>query len=127
VESLKSEFDVQVSSKAEKIIEYKLGAFSKKYHTVEALKLALDETLSRINIDEIYEISRAMFQDAIDSRDYAKILLIYNRKSLPTRISGIFGLAKGEYEKLLVRLMKGDKQEEIVSALKTYLPSFNVS
>ncbi|WP_234423188.1 DUF4435 domain-containing protein [Flavobacterium sp. RSP49] len=127
VESLKSEFDVQVSSKAEKIIEYKLGAFSKKDHTAEALKLALDETLSRINIDEIYKISGAMFQDAIDSRDYAKILLIYNRKSLPTRISGIFGLAKGEYEKLLVRLMKGDKQEEIVSALKTYLPSFNGS
>lgn len=127
IESLKSEFDVQVSSKAEKIIEYKLGAFSKKDHSVAALKLALEETLSRINIEEIYESSRVMFQDAIDSRNYAKILLIYNRKSLPTRISGIFGLAKGEYEKLLVRLMKGDKQEEIIRSLKTYLPSFNCS
>lgn len=124
IESLKKEFDVQVSTKAEKVIEYKLGAFSKKDHTIDSLKSALNETVSRINIDEIYEISRKEFQDAIDSRDYAKILLIYNRKSLPTRISSIFGLAKGEYEKLLVRLMKGDKKEEIVNALKAYLPNF---
>jgi hypothetical protein len=51
-----------------------------------------------------------------------QLLLIYNRKSLPNRISSIFGLANGEYGKLLVRLLKGSRQNEIILALKEYLP-----
>ncbi|WP_334125416.1 DUF4435 domain-containing protein [Empedobacter brevis] len=127
IEALKQEFDVQISSKAEKIIEYRLGAFSKQAHSIKGLSDALDVTLSRINIEEIYAQCSQLFQKAIDERDYQTLLLIYNRKSLPNRISPIFGLGKGEYEKLLVRLLKGSRKHEIIENIKPYLPNFNVS
>jgi energy-coupling factor transporter ATP-binding protein EcfA2 len=122
ISSLNSEFNVQVSSKAEKIVEYKLGAYSKESNSEQGLKDGLDTTLSRIDIPTIYETTRATYQDAIDNRNLEQLLLIYNRKSLPNRISSIFGLANGEYGKLLVRLLKGTRQNEIVNALKQFLP-----
>lgn len=125
ITSLTSEFDIQISSKSEKIIEYKLGAYSKEANTEQGLVDGLSTTLGRIDIPVIYEESRVLYQTAIDSRDLEKLLLIYNRKSLPDRISRIFGLANGEYGKLLVRLLKGSRQIEIITALKQYLPNLN--
>jgi energy-coupling factor transporter ATP-binding protein EcfA2 len=122
INSLTTEFDVQVSSKAVKIIEYKLGAYSKESNDEQGLVDGLTTTLSRIDIPVIYEQTRNSYHTAIDNRDLPELLLIYNRKSLPNRISSIFGLANGEYGKLLVRLLKGSRQNQIISALKEYLP-----
>jgi len=122
IASLTSEFDLQVSSKAEKIIEYQLGAFSKETNTEQGIVDGLNTTIGRIDIPTTYETSRVLYQSAIDSRDLKQLLLIYNRKSLPNRISPIFGLANGEYGKLLIRLLKGSRQNEIITALKEYLP-----
>jgi energy-coupling factor transporter ATP-binding protein EcfA2 len=123
IDSLNGELELQISSKAEKIIEYKLGAYSKKRNNKQGLIDALAETNSRINIDEIYQQCDTLFKTAIDNRDLERLLLIYNRKSLPNRISGIFGLGKGEYEKLMLRLLRGSKTVEITNALKQYLPN----
>lgn len=125
IDALTTEFDTQVSSKAEKVIEYKLGAFSKEVNTEQGLVDGLSTTLNRIDIHAIYEEARVLYQSAIDDRNLEQLLLIYNRKTLPNRISEIFGLANGEYGKLLVRLLKGSRQNEIVTALKKYLPDLN--
>jgi len=126
IEALNSEFEVQVSSKSEKIIQYKLGAFSKESNSEQGLTDGLATTLGKIDIPAIYEESRVIYQKAIDNRNLEELLLIYNRKSLPDRISGIFGLGNREYGKLLVRMLKGTHQAEIVTALKEYLPTFNL-
>jgi hypothetical protein len=122
INALQEEFEIQVSSKAEKIIEYKLGAFSKRSHSEQGLVDALQETLSRINIGEIYAQCRREFQNAIDSRNLDQILLIYNRKSLLDRISPIFGLGRSQYSQLFIRLLKGPRRDELVAALRNYLP-----
>ena len=122
IESLTAEFELQVSSKAEKIIEYQLGAFSKASNTEQGIIDGLNTTMGRIDIPATYETSRVLYQSVIDARNLEQLLLIYNRKSLPNRISSIFGLANGEYGKLLVRLLKGSRQNEIILALKEYLP-----
>jgi len=122
INALTAEYDVQVSSKAEKIIEYKLGAYSKKSNDEKGLVDGLAETLGRIDISKVYNECRAIFDDAMANKDLQQLLLIYNRKSLPDRISGLFGLGKGQYGKLLIRLLKGARQKEIVDALKAYLP-----
>jgi hypothetical protein len=125
VQSLNAEFDVQVSSKCEKIIEYKLGAYSKEGHNQQGLIDGLATTNARINVADIYASTDAKYREAIDERDINKLLLIYNRKSLPDRISGIFGLGNGQYGKLLIRLLKGARKEELVLALKQNLPEIN--
>jgi Protein of unknown function (DUF4435)/AAA domain, putative AbiEii toxin, Type IV TA system len=122
IEALTNEFDIQVSSKAEKIIEYKLGAFSKESNNEQGLKDGLKTTLSRIDIQTLYNETKNKYQNAIDTRDLNQLLLIYNRKSLPNRISGIFGLNNGQFPQLLVRLLKGTQKEQLVTAIKHYLP-----
>ncbi len=124
VDSLKTEFDTQVSSKAEKIIGYKLSAFSKESDSEQGLSDALNTTMSRIDIHTVYENTKSIYQEAIDNKDINSLLKIYNRKSLLTRISRIYGLNNGEYEKLLIRLLKGSQKESIISELKTFLPDF---
>lgn len=123
--SLEGEFDVQVSSKVEKIIEYKLGAYSKAGHNQQGIENGLQTTLSRIDIPAIYASTNTIYREAIDQRDLQKLLLIYNRKSLPDRISQIFGLGHGQYGKLLIRLLKGSRKEQLVTALKENLPEIN--
>jgi len=122
VNALTAEYDVQVSSKAEKIIEYKLGAYSKKSNDEKGLNDGLTDTLSRIDVSKIYNDCRTIFDNAISNKNLQQLLLIYNRKSLPDRISGLFGLGNGQYGKLLIRLLKGSRQQEIINALKNYLP-----
>ena len=122
VDALTQEFDLQVANKAEKVIEYKLGAYSKEANTEQGLSDGLTTTLNSININEIYTEARDKFQEAIDERDLNKLLLLYNRKSLPNRLSPIFGLGNGQYGKLLVRLLKGSQKENLINALRGYLP-----
>jgi selenocysteine lyase/cysteine desulfurase len=81
--------------------------------------------LGRIDIPTIYGQTRTRFQDAVNARELNELLLIYNRKSLTNRISGIFGLKNGQYDKLLVRLFKGSRKEELIQAMRLYLPQIN--
>ncbi|WP_448606839.1 DUF4435 domain-containing protein [Paenimyroides ceti] len=122
VNSLTSEFDVQVSSKAEKIIEYKLGAYSKEANNEQGLSDGLTTTISRIDIPTIYNNTRNKYQNAIDYRNLNDLLLIYNRKSLPNRISAIFGLSSGQFPQLLIRMLKGNRKEELITSIKSFLP-----
>jgi len=108
---------------AEKRIQYLLGAFSRETDDKQGLINGLKTTMDRIAIEAIYTECKSAFDTAIASNSLNDLLRVYNRKSLPTQISGIFGLKNGEYGKLLVRLMKGEKQQSIISALKEYIPS----
>lgn len=124
-DSLNAEFHVQVSSKVEKIIEYKLGAYSKEGQDQQGIENGLNTTLGRIDIPTIYSVTESIYRQAIDQRNLQKMLLIYNRKSLPDRISPIFGLGNSQYGKLLIRLLKGSKKTELIAALKENLPTIN--
>jgi energy-coupling factor transporter ATP-binding protein EcfA2 len=126
ISALQGELDVQISSKAERRIQYLLGAYSKEGNSIQGLEDAIATTLRRIDVPTIYSESKALFNSAISERCLESILLNYNRKNLQNRISSIFGLANGEYEKLLVRLMKSEKQDEILIALEQYLPNLSV-
>lgn len=121
--ALTGELALQVSSMAERRIQYLLGAFSKSSNDQSGLVNGLDETLGRIDVGSIYGECKVEFDRAIASNSLDELLRVYNRKSLPERISGLLGLANGEYKKLLVRLLKSPKQQAVVAALQYYLPS----
>jgi hypothetical protein len=115
--ALNSELELQISSMAEKRIQYLLGAFSKTSNDKLGLSEGMAATWERIDIEVIYTKCKNAFDKAIASNSLDELLRVYNRKSLPSRISGILGLKPPEYKKLLVRLMKGPKRQSIVSAL----------
>jgi hypothetical protein len=121
--ALNREIELQISSMAEKRIQYLLNAFSKTSNDISGLSEGLKVTLDRIDVTAIYDQCRNDFDTALRSGSLDELLRVYNRKSLANRISGILGLANGEYAKLLVRLMKGPNQQRIVAALKKYIPT----
>lgn len=121
--ALKSELEVQISSMTERRVQYLLGAYSKTSHDKNGLLSGLTITLNRVDIEAIYAECKNAFDTAIASNQLDQLLRVYNRKSLSDRISGILGLANGEYKKLLVRMLKGPQRDNIISALGMYLPN----
>ncbi len=122
IDSLKNEFDVQVTNHAEREIQFRLNVFTKLAHTEQGLIDGFKEVISKIDISSIYKSSHQLFETTINEHSLEKALRIYNRKRLADRIAPIFGLKEGEYVSLVTRLLKGQRKEEIITALRIYLP-----
>lgn len=124
INCLKEEFDVQVTNRAEREIQFRLNAYTKLDHSEKGLNDGLNNVLQKIDIAEIYTESKNLYQQAIDENSLEKALRLYNRKNLHKRISGLFGLANGEYINIVIRLLKSEKKGEIVEAIKNFTPTF---
>jgi len=122
---LKKDFERQVSRFTAIRIQSKLNLFDKKIIGNENLKIAFEELNSTIDVNEIYNESTSIYQSIIDNEDYEKALKYFNERSLLKRISPIFKLKLDGYEELIVRLLFSDKKNDIVSALKDYIPEFS--
>lgn len=120
---LADEFDVQVSNRAEREIQFRLNTFTKGAHSEQGLRDGMTAIINTIDIAAIYAANRTLYQQAIDENSLEKALRIYNRKNLHRRISPSFGLANGEYANIVMRLLKSDKKAEIVAAIKNFTPN----
>lgn len=124
INCLKDEFEVQVTNRAEREIQFRLNAYIKLGHTEQGLTDGLTTVLNSIDVASIYVASRFIYQQAIDENSLEKVLKLYNRKNLSKRVSSFFGLANNEYANIVVRLLKSDKKEEIVAAIQNFTPTF---
>lgn len=119
---LRDELETQVTSHAEREIQYQLNKYVKAGNSLLGLENGLTSLLGQIDIPAIYANSKALFEAAINENSLQKALLIYNRKNLSERISPIFGLANREYVNIIFRLLKSSEKDNIVAALRTALP-----
>jgi len=124
INCLTEEFEVQVTNRAEREIQFRLNAYTKAGHTQQGLIEGMTSVLNSIDIAEIYADSRALYQQAIDENSLEKALRLYNRKNLHKRISPLFGLLNSEYANIVVRLLKSDRKAEIVAAIQNFTPTF---
>ena len=104
-------------------IAFMLQHYAKpKGNGIQDLKEGLDNTVSAIDIDAIYNGYKQMIEKCIAEKDYPKVLSIFNRKSLHKAVAGFFDLTPGGYPKLVLSLLKTEKRDEIVKALKDFIP-----
>ena len=95
-------------------IAFILQQFDKpKGDSPQDLKDAITATVSKIDVDKIYAENKMLIDDILSKSDYQRLLFIYNRKSLSTRVSTFFGLANNKYPSLVLNLLKTKKREEI--------------
>ncbi|GAB3579542.1 OLD family protein [Hymenobacter daeguensis] len=120
---LEREFEKEVSYTSSLEINYRLNAFNKKKLGLADIKQAVADLASTIDVDAIYERHRALYQRIIDTRDLRAALRHYTNKGLLPNMSNILHLGRGEYDKLIIRLLKTDKKAEIVAALQQYIPT----
>jgi adenylate kinase family enzyme len=123
IKTLKEVKESQISERTTKEIQFRLGAYNKKAKGKTEINNALGELFLSIKAEELYRENTKLFNNAIKSKDLELLLRIFNRKNLVTRISGLFGLKDGEYEDLIIRMIQSGSKNQVVSALKKYLPS----
>ena len=124
IKKLKSELEKQVSLHVASEIKFQLNCFNDKATGKDNLESALSSLTNNIEVAKIYNEKEALFTEAIESSDYLKLLKIYNRKSLASQISSIFGLQKDELAKMVLRLVNSEYKEEVKQALKPYFGDF---
>lgn len=121
---LQGEIDTQVSLRVASEIKFLLNNFEEKSRGASDISASLNRLISDIDVNIIYVSTEAMFKKVLADADYSLLLGLYNRKSLPIQVGSVFGLSKGELQKLILRLVKGDCRDEIKQAVQKYLGGF---
>lgn len=123
IESLKKDLNVQISKRTSSEIRHRLLSFNDKSNGLDKIKASYTDVISGIDVEGIYSDVAKDFDEVMTSEHYLDILKLYNRKSLLTIVGEVLGLKKGEYFNLIIRLSKGKKKAEVISALNGYLPN----
>ena len=121
---LRSEIDTQVSLHVAGEIKFLLNFFNDRAKGSAALQEALKNLCNGINIESIYSSTLENFNSVIDSEDYEKLLLLYNRKSLSSQVGTAMELTNGALPELVVRLARSDLNSKITDALVYYFGNF---
>jgi Protein of unknown function (DUF4435)/AAA domain, putative AbiEii toxin, Type IV TA system len=121
---LQGELETQVSLRVASEIKFQLNMFDDKKKGVAELTSALQLLSSSIDVAAIYSQAMSEFNEVISSKDFDRLLSLYNRKSLASHVSGSLGLANGDLPRMVLRLAKGEYQDEIRQALKKYFGNF---
>lgn len=116
------EKETQITAICERELQYKLGRFQKNGNGLVALNEQYLKYTSLINVSEMYHKIEERVNTIMETRDLDRLLMIYNRKSLHRRISKFFKLSNDDYPQMVLRLLKTDKKQVIVSALKKHMP-----
>ena len=119
------EQDAQLKELCSRQIAFQLQQYAKPTgNGLQDLKDALSTTIGQIDVDQIYATNKTMIDTILSTNDYQKLLFIYNRKSLASRVSAIFGLAgPNKYPDFVLKLLKTNKREAILRALRAVMPS----
>lgn len=117
------EKEVQLKELCSRSIAFKLQQYKKpRENGIQDLKDGIENTVKAIDVDKIYNDYKVMIDDVLSTKDYTKLLSIYNRKSLHMRVGDFFNMLSNGYPNLVLNLLKTDKREKIVEALKEVMP-----
>jgi hypothetical protein len=105
-----------------KEIRHKLNGFSSSGQNETEIRTDLESLFSKIDIHTIYSKAEACIKDIISQKDYKSMIKLYNNKGLCKQVGGLIGFRK-PYPQIILNLLKGEKREEIILAIKEYLPS----
>ncbi len=86
----------------------------------------MDILRASIDIEKLYDSTKANIDEIIAQQDYNKLMGIFNRKSLHKRISKELGLANTEndnYAQFVLRLLNTDKKKQIIKEMAQYTPT----
>lgn len=116
------EKEAQITAICERELQYKLGRFQRNGNGIDILKSQYMTHIESIDVDKMYHTIEEKVNAMMERKNLYELLSIYNRKSLHRRVSKFFNLANDDYPQMVLRLLKTDKKEIIVNALKKQMP-----
>lgn len=104
-------------------IKFKLANADISKKSNDEAKQSLESVIENINYEQIRTVESNRFQQALESRDYAGIIKIFNEKGIAKSIGSYFGINNAAYCTTVINLLRGKKHDDIVDALLPYFPS----
>ena len=121
---LEAELTEQLSLQVCSEISSRLHPFGKHPRGVEAIEKSLQEWVSKMDVSALYAGKEQAFKAVLKNRDYKKLLALYNRKNLSSRISKYMGLADKSLPERVLCFARGVHKESIKKALEPYWGNF---
>jgi ABC-type cobalamin/Fe3+-siderophores transport system ATPase subunit len=103
-------------------LKYQLSIVDISDDDEDTVKQNLVNLLKDIDFDNIKTTQEEIFNNILKNKDYYQILFVFNQKKLVEPVGEIFGLKKGEYCELIIRHLQGEKSQDVINAIKPYLP-----
>lgn len=122
-ERFAKEINHQICEAVVSELKYQLSVIEiSKKNEVEASQ-TLQEAMEKISYESVKGSIEQNFQQTLQSKEYSKILLKFNRKELAKTIGHNFGLKDNEYCDFVIRQLHSENFEKIKNAIIPYLPS----
>lgn len=90
---------------------------------IDSIPNDFKEAIASLNPDEELEKQRACYTSALESNDYNMVLRLSNEKGIARSIGHFFGINDKEYCSKVTALILGEDGDNIVEALKPYIPA----
>ena len=84
----------------------------------------LNNHISEIDVNAIFVQTDTNISEIIETKDYKKMLNVFNHKGMCQQVSGIIGLKK-KYPQVVLDLLRSEKRDDIIEALREYLPKID--
>ena len=104
-------------------IKYKLMCAEISKKSEAEAKNSLDAAIAGIDYDSIKSEQESKFQEVQNGGDYAETIKVFNKKDISRSIGHFMGISDKDYCQTVVSLLHGQKHDEIVNAIATYLPA----
>lgn len=117
------EINRQVCNAVVSDIKFKLSTFEISNKKESDAKDSLRKCFNEISYDNIKNEQENKFDSILQNNDYKEILKVYNEKSLSSSVGHFFDLDNKAYKEFVIRQILGNSSEQIINAIRQYLPT----
>jgi ABC-type cobalamin/Fe3+-siderophores transport system ATPase subunit len=103
--------------------KYQLSIIEIPKNDENAAKQELNELKIDIDFNKIKSEQEKKFNDILSAKNYKQVLSVFNRKDVVKSIGHYFDLNDKGYCDFVIRQLQGDKSQEVINAIKPYLPT----
>lgn len=118
-----NEINRQICEAVVSELKYQLSVIEISKKNEKEAKQTLQTSINGISYELIKKNIEQRYQNVLLSKDYSKILSIFNRKELAKTIGHYFGFNNDEYCDFVIRQIQGDNADKIKETIIPYLPN----
>lgn len=103
-------------------LKYRLSTANIVGKNEEEVKQSLTDVYGGIVFEDVKASKERIFNESLASNDYAKVLEVFNYKTMSKSIGHFLDLKDSEYCDFVIRQLNGGRAEEIKASIVGYLP-----
>lgn len=103
-------------------LKYRLSTADIVGKNEEEVKQSLTDVYGGIVFGDVKASKDNIFNESLASNDYAKVLAVFNYKSMSKSVGHFFDLKDSEYCDFIIRQLSGSRANELKTSIVVYLP-----